>query len=54
MAAQIAQIFRGVAPGTITIERPTALELALNPGIAKTLGLKIPEALLATAGEVVE
>ena len=54
MAAQIAQIFRGVAPGSIPIERPTALELALNLGIAKSLGLKFPDALLATAGELVE
>jgi len=54
MAAQIAQIFRGVAPGSIPIERPSALELALNLGIAKSLGLKFPDALLATAGELVE
>lgn len=54
MAAQIAQIFRGVAPGNIPIERPTVLELALNLGVAKSLGLNIPDALLATAGEVIE
>jgi putative ABC transport system substrate-binding protein len=54
MAAQIAQIFRGVAPGDIPIERPTALELALNLGVARSLGLNIPAALLATAGEVIE
>jgi len=54
MAAQIAQIFRGAAPADIPIERPTVLDLALNLGIARSLGLSIPEALLAAATEVVE
>lgn len=54
MAAQIAQIFRGAAPADIPIERPTVLDLALNLGIARSLGLSIPDALLATATEVVE
>ena len=54
IAAQIVQIFRGVAPGDIPIEQPTVLELALNLGVAKSLGITLPDALLATAGEVVE
>ena len=41
MAAQIAQIFRGAAPGDIAIERPTVFEFAVNQKIAKSLDLNI-------------
>ena len=54
MANQIAQIFRGVAPGEVAIERPTTFELALNLRIAKSLGLTIPHAVLASADEVID
>jgi putative ABC transport system substrate-binding protein len=54
MADQIAQIFRGVAPGDIPIERPTAFEFSLNLKIAKSLDLIIPPSLLARADEVIE
>jgi putative ABC transport system substrate-binding protein len=54
MADQITRIFRGVAPGDIPIEQPTVLELALNLGVAKSLEVNIPVALLASAGEVIE
>jgi putative ABC transport system substrate-binding protein len=54
MADQIAQIFRGVAPGDIPIEQPTVFEFALNLAIAKSLDLIIPSALLTRADEVIE
>jgi ABC-type uncharacterized transport system substrate-binding protein len=54
MADQIAQIFRGVAPGDIPIERPTAYEFSLNLRIAKSLDLTVPFAVLAQADEVIE
>ena len=54
MANQIAQIFRGVAPGDIPIERPTAFEFALNLRIAKSLDLIVPSAVLTRADEVIE
>jgi putative ABC transport system substrate-binding protein len=54
MADQIAQIFRGVAPGDIPIERPTAFEFALNLRIAKPLDLIVPSAVLTRADEVIE
>jgi putative ABC transport system substrate-binding protein len=54
MADQIAQIFRGVAPGDIPIERPTVFEFALNLTIAKSLDLSVPSALLTSADEVIE
>lgn len=54
MAAQIAQIFGGAAPGDIAIERPTVFEFAVNQKIAKSLDLSIPPAVLAQADEVIE
>ena len=54
MAAQIAQIFRGAAPGEVAIELPTVFEFAINQKIAKSLGLTIPPLVLAQADEVIE
>jgi putative ABC transport system substrate-binding protein len=54
MADQIAQIFRGVAPGDIPIEQPTAFEFSLNLRIAKSLDLVVPSAVMARANETVE
>jgi len=54
MADQIAQIFRGVPPGEIPIEQPTAFEFGLNLTIAKSLGLIIPPVVLTRADEVIE
>jgi putative ABC transport system substrate-binding protein len=54
MAAQIAQIFRGTAPGDIAIELPTAFELGLNQKVARSLDLSIPLAVLTSASEVIE
>ena len=54
MADQIAQIFRGAAPGDIPIERPSVFEFALNLKIANSLGLTVPPSLLARADELIE
>jgi putative ABC transport system substrate-binding protein len=54
MADQIAQIFRGAAPGDIAIETPTVLEFAVNQKIAKSLDLNIPPAVLAQADEIID
>jgi ABC-type uncharacterized transport system substrate-binding protein len=54
MADQIANIFRGVAPGEIPIERPTVFEFAVNQKIAKSLDVSVPSAVLTRADEVIE
>jgi putative tryptophan/tyrosine transport system substrate-binding protein len=54
MADQVAQIFRGVAPGDVPIEQPTAFEFSLNLRIAKSLDLVVPSAVMARANETVE
>ena len=45
------QSLTGAKPADIPVERPIKLELLINLKSAKILGPKIPEKLLALAGE---
>jgi putative tryptophan/tyrosine transport system substrate-binding protein len=48
------QILKGAKPSELPVQRPTKLQLVLNLNAAKALGLTFPQALLATADEVIE
>jgi putative ABC transport system substrate-binding protein len=53
-ADYVNKILRGAKPAHIPVEQPTKFDLVFNLTTAKVLGLKVPEAFLLRADEVIE
>ena len=54
LAGFAVKLIRGTRPGEIPIEQPTIFELIVNKRAAVTLGVTLPEALLAEADKLIE
>jgi putative ABC transport system substrate-binding protein len=53
-AVYVDRILKGAKPGELPVQQPTKLELGVNLKTAAALNLKVPQAILVQADQVIQ
>jgi putative ABC transport system substrate-binding protein len=54
LAYYVDRVLKGTKPSDLPIERPTKFEIVVNLKTAKVLGLTVPDAIIASADELIQ
>jgi putative ABC transport system substrate-binding protein len=54
MVSYVDRVLKGARPGDLPFLQPTRFELTVNTGVARSLGLIIPESVLVRADRVIQ